>query len=92
VLACFYKEKIMATACAKSNRWARGGIGALVGGLAGGLVGFGVFMVAGFSAVQSAESGSMPGTGTFMSVLAPVGGTLLGAGLGAWVGARKPQC
>jgi hypothetical protein len=81
----------MATTCAKSNRWVRGGVGALVGALAGGLVGFGVSMAVGFSAVQTGADGG-PTVATLAGFLAPAGGTLLGAGLGAYVGARKPQC
>lgn len=77
----------MATACAKSNRWVRGGIGALVGALAGGLVGFGVFM-----ATLPKQTGQDPIGPSLMMVVAPAGGLTLGAVLGAYVGARKPQC
>jgi len=84
-----------AIACKSSSRLVRGGIGAVVGSLAGALVGFGVAAVAITNATNKAVVlvGPGPNTGTMtMSVFALPGGALLGAGVGAYVGARKPQC
>jgi hypothetical protein len=81
------------TACTRSSRLARGGIGALIGGVAGSVLGFGVSLLLMKDMVTSAESGGMPSTGSMMGfAFGPVGVGLLGAGVGATVGAWKPQC
>ena len=72
--------------CSQYGRFTRGGIGAAVGGVAGLLVG-----IVGMYAYDVLKSETAPSSKTagFLLVTTPI---ILGLGVGATVGALKPQC
>lgn len=82
----------MANACVKSNRYVRGGIGFLLGGLAGAILGAGAFVIAGQAAAKDVASGGNPLDQPLWIVMLPPTVGLIGAGIGTYIGARKPQC
>jgi hypothetical protein len=85
----------MANACVKSSRLVRGGIGGVAGGLLGAGIGYGIFALAAgkwFSSAAAAPSAGTVADMPFWAVaLIPLLG-VAGAGTGAYIGARKPQC
>jgi hypothetical protein len=84
----------MAKSCSRTNRVLRGGIGFMVGGLIAGTVGFVTAAVVGAGKVDAvAAGGDLPSASSVaIWTFLPVVATVAGAGVGTYVGARKPSC
>ena len=81
-----------ATSCSNTNRWLRGTLGFIGGGIVGSGIGALIWWAFAAHAVADVAAGDKPGAGVLYTAIIPSTLGLAGSVGGAYLAARKPDC